>query len=183
MTGKKTKYREYNEQGELVRKQCGACNEILNIANFYKKGKLSVHNIDGYDYECISCHKAKWHKQAADPEKRKRWLLERIRSKCKKENIPFNLTIDDLVIPTHCPILGMPLQFGVKAVSDFRNKKKAAVPLDSPSVDRIVPELGYIKGNVVVVSYRANMIKTNASVDELIKVAEFYKHFQKRVTK
>jgi hypothetical protein len=81
-----------------------------------------------------------------------------------------------LAIPTHCPIFGIPLAFGVKTPSSYREKKgQVTVPDDSPSVDRIVPELGYVKGNIVIVSYRANLIKTNASVTELIKVAEFYK--------
>jgi hypothetical protein len=166
--------RTYNEDGNLTHKQCGTCRIEQPISSFYKKGALSKTNIDGYGPDCIVCHKAKWHIHAANPEKRKRWLLERIRAKCKKDNIPFNITIEDLVIPSHCPILGMPLSFGVKKVSEYRNKKQG-VPMDSPSVDRIVPELGYVKGNIVIVSYRANLIKTNATVSELIKVAEFYR--------
>lgn len=172
------KQRTYNKAGDLTHKECGKCRQLLPITDFYSKGKKSKTNIDGYAPDCIPCHKANWHKHAADPEKRKRWLLERIKSKCKKHNIPFDLTLDDLVIPTHCPILGMPLRFGVKQASEYRNKKQG-VPLDSPSVDRIIPELGYVKGNIVVVSYRANLIKTNASVDELIKVAEFYRSLTK----
>ncbi len=170
----KRKKRIYNKQGEVSHKECGTCSQVFPVEQFYKKGALSKTNIDGYGPDCIVCHKAKWHIHAADPEKRKRWLLERIRSKCKKSNIPFDLTIEDLAIPTHCPILGMPLSFGMKKVSEYRNKKQG-VPMDSPSVDRIVPELGYVKGNIVIVSYRANLIKTNATVSELIKVAEFYK--------
>jgi hypothetical protein len=44
----------------------------------------------------------------------------------------------------------------------------------SPELDRIVPSLGYVKGNVLVVSRRANRIKTDATVEELQQVASFY---------
>ena len=44
---------------------------------------------------------------------------------------------------------------------------------DSPSIDRLIPELGYIKGNVNVISLRANIIKNNATKDELIKIANW----------
>src|SRR5271165_3286150 len=119
------KERIYDADGNLTHKQCGVCGATLPVAsNFYSKGKVSKTNIDGYSPDCIVCHKAKWHVHAADPEKRKRWLLERIRAKCKKNNIPFDLDINDLVIPTHCPILGMPLSFGVKKISEYRNRKQ-----------------------------------------------------------
>lgn len=39
--------------------------------------------------------------------------------------------------------------------------------MSSPSLDHIEPEKGYVRGNVWVISYRANMIKNNATIDEL----------------
>ncbi len=45
----------------------------------------------------------------------------------------------------------------------------------SPSLDRIIPEKGYVKGNVIVVSNKANVIKNNATPEEIIAVGEFYK--------
>lgn len=162
-------HREYNERGELVRKECRPCGLVYPIEQFYVKGSISKTNIDGYQNFCIECHKAQWRKRAEDPKARTRWLLERIRSKCRKESIEFNLTIDDLVIPDRCPILGMPLRFGVKRNQSYRGPAE-----DSPSVDRIDPSKGYTKGNVVVISWRANRIKMNATPTELRLVADFY---------
>lgn len=51
---------------------------------------------------------------------------------------------------------------------------------NSPSLDKIVPELGYVKGNIVVVSLRANQIKSDATIEELQAVAKFYNRFHKR---
>ena len=44
----------------------------------------------------------------------------------------------------------------------------------SPSVDRIDPNGGYVRGNIVVVSWRANRLKGNAMVNELRAIADFY---------
>jgi hypothetical protein len=92
-----------------------------------------------------------------------RMIFEQIRWRARKRSIPFNLTVDDVVIPEKCPVLGFEL---VRSVGSIK--------YNSASVDRIVPELGYVKGNIIVVSLKANMIKTNAKVEDIIKVAEFY---------
>lgn len=174
-SGHEKTIREYNTDDIVIAKECSKCDAVKPIKEFYSGGKITQRCPDGHSTICIICQKLRWHKHAENPEKRKLWLLHRIQSKCRKENLPFDLTIEDLVIPTHCPILGMPLKFGVKTKSKFREGRGGAVPQDSPSVDRIEPELGYVKNNIVIVSYRANLIKTNASVTELIKVADFYK--------
>jgi hypothetical protein len=96
------------------------------------------------------------------PEGYSRYFLNNIRSRCKKRGIPFNLTLDDLVIPEFCPVLGIEL---VKRQGKFAD--------DSPSVDRIVPALGYVKGNVRVISYRANRIKCHATLDELKLIVDY----------
>lgn len=82
--------------------------------------------------------------------------LNNIKSKCKLNGTPFDITIDDIVIPDVCPLLGIELKAGLS-----RNSAQ------SPSIDKIVPNLGYVRGNVWIVSYRANKIKTDASLDEL----------------
>lgn len=92
------------------------------------------------------------------------YLLQRVRSRAKLEGIPFDLTKDDICIPSHCPILNVPLQ-----VNDWK------VGPNSISVDRIVPELGYVKGNIAIISHRANTIKSNASIEELERVVEWLK--------
>ena len=62
-------------------------------------------------------------------------------------NYPCTITKDDIFIPSHCPVFGMPLEIG------------QGVPTDnSPSLDKIIPALGYIPGNVLVVSNKANIL-------------------------
>lgn len=91
-------------------------------------------------------------------------ILYRIRSRSKKQGIKFNLTREDIVVPEVCPVLGIPLNRGGIGI-------KGARP-DSPSVDRIRPELGYVKGNVRVISNRANTLKCDASIEELERVLQ-----------
>lgn len=41
---------------------------------------------------------------------------------------------------------------------------------NSPSLDRFKPELGYVKGNIHVISTRANRIKNDATYNEIRKL-------------
>ena len=87
-----------------------------------------------------------------------RGIYQRIKSKCKRNNIPFNLTQDDIIIPEFCPVLGIKLN---------TNHGRSGYFDDSPSIDRIDPSLGYIKGNIRIISNRANLLKNNATINEL----------------
>jgi hypothetical protein len=92
-----------------------------------------------------------------------RKIHTRVKSRAKALGISFNLDVADIVIPQVCPVLGIPLrlEIGRKGYSPY-----------SPSVDRIKPELGYIKGNVRVISARANLLKNNATLEELLLVVQ-----------
>ena len=88
-----------------------------------------------------------------------RLILYRARHRAKSLGVPFDLERSDIVIPARCPVLGMPLT--------FRHGKGRGFHPDSPSLDRIKPNLGYVKGNIRVISARANLLKNDASVREL----------------
>lgn len=99
-----------------------------------------------------------------------RAMLCLARSRAKKAKIDFNLTEADVFIPSHCPVLGIELTFGLgKGLGQSLAERDSRA-----SLDRIDNRKGYIVGNVVVVSYRANRIKSDATANELIKVARFY---------
>ena len=90
------------------------------------------------------------------------------KSRAKRKGVPFALTIDDVPpIPETCPVLGIPLQINNDAARG-----------DSPSLDRIKPELGYVPGNVMWISNRANSIKNDATPAELRAVADFYEKLE-----
>lgn len=99
---------------------------------------------------------------------RKNWarcVINRLRARAKRDGLEFNLALLDLPpIPKICPVLGLELIIG-------RGANKVPLP-NSPSVDRIDPKKGYIKGNIRVISYRANSLKSNASLEELEAVVK-----------
>jgi len=41
---------------------------------------------------------------------------------------------------------------------------------NSPSIDRMIPAKGYVKGNVQIISYRANRLKAHGSLEDLRKI-------------
>jgi hypothetical protein len=96
------------------------------------------------------------------------YLLSQARGRAKKSGTPFNLVEADIVIPTHCPVLGIALEAGD---TGGRHEGKD----NSPSLDRLRPELGYTRGNVVVISYLANSIKHTATGDQVLAVGRWLK--------
>lgn len=84
--------------------------------------------------------------------------------RAKEKGVPFDIEVGDIVVPEVCPVLGIPLIKG-----------SGRPEANSPSLDRIIPEKGYVRDNIEVISHKANTIKSNATVEELEKVAAYYK--------
>ena len=80
-----------------------------------------------------------------------------------KKQVPFNITREYLleIFPKDykCPILGTELKWGKEG-----GKKS------SPSLDRIKPEKGYVKGNVIWISDRANTLKSDGNIEDIKKL-------------
>jgi len=85
------------------------------------------------------------------------YLWVHAKRRAKKSKVPFTIKVTDIIMMEHCPYLNIPLYRG--------NKIHCA---NSPSIDRIVPEKGYIPENIQVISYKANLMKNDASIDRLI---------------
>ena len=86
--------------------------------------------------------------------------------RARKENLPFDIDIEYLksIRTNLCPIFGIVLAWGVWDKYARNN---------SPSLDRIIPEYGYIKGNVCIISYAANKMKQDMGYEELYKLADW----------
>lgn len=99
----------------------------------------------------------------ADPIKKAQLLrLHRKKQDSKKKGICFDLKYPDLDWPEYCPVLGLKLNYQ----ADSREES-------SPSFDRVNSDLGYIKENVRIISWRANRIKNDGTEEEHRKIADY----------
>lgn len=109
------------------------------------------------------------HNKDRNDESKRRWsdnnYLQIKLSSCKRraleKSLPFDIELSDLEVPHICPILHIPI----------RISSTGRLCDNSPSVDRIIPEMGYTKGNVQMISNKANRMKTDATPLELILFA------------
>ncbi len=88
-------------------------------------------------------------------------LLCSSRARAKKAGLPNDLDLDDIQIPKHCPLLGVELKPSRRAISPC-----------SPTLDRKRPDLGYVKGNVWVISQKANQMKSDLTVEQMRHFAD-----------
>lgn len=89
------------------------------------------------------------------------YLLTKARERCKVSGVEFSILKEDIIIPEFCPLLGTKL---VTVLGSGYNPNNL-------SLDRIDPSKGYVKGNVQVLSRKANIMKQDATKEELITFA------------
>lgn len=138
-----------NREGWLVSETHRQCTNCLCI---YERTSKTV-------TLCGTCNSGRVKTESAQI---KMW--RRAKSRANKYSIDFNIEPVDVIIPETCPILGIPLVV-------FQGKSGGQP--DSPALDRINNNLGYIKNNVMVISHLANMMKSSANPEQLIKFSEW----------
>ena len=94
-----------------------------------------------------------------------RSLLVRVKCRAKKKNLECTIEESDIVIPTKCPVLGININ-----TTDGTSTKTGPKP-NSVSIDRIDNNKGYVKGNICIMSHKANVMKSSASPEELLQFA------------
>lgn len=105
--------------------------------------------------------KTQYQKRVAGIKDHRKNLMKSAKKRAAALGLPFNITFEDIVIPEKCPILGMPL---VRNVGSMKQ--------DSMTLDRVIPHLGYVKGNVRVISMRANARKNDMTLGMMQMLAE-----------
>lgn len=95
-------------------------------------------------------------------------MLNSARSRARANDLPFNITVEDVVIPSCCPICYNEMQSakGVRGGS-----------CNSPTLDRVHCENGYVKGNVAVICKNCNSKKGHATSKELRRIADWMDSF------
>lgn len=156
-----------NQYGDPKPKvQCETCKEFKRPHEFSYLDKKDPSK--GHRSSCKTCNAIKAERER---ERRKsNWkykpalhMLNNSKQRAKAKGLLHTLTIDDIIIPDVCPILGIKLEVG---------DRKAHY--NAPSIDRIDNSKGYTKDNIMIVSCRANMLKKDATIDELIKIGKYF---------
>ncbi len=136
------------------RKTCDECYPEYNRQKAREHYKRSIETGKVEDYRRAARERGKLYHEL-DPRKR---MVTAAKQRAKKTGLPFNITANDLVIGETCPILG----------TYFTPNTEYCA-----SLDRIVPELGYVVGNVQVISMKANAMKNSANDIELLCLAKW----------
>jgi len=96
-------------------------------------------------------------------------MWARAKQRAADQGVPFTIAHEDIVIPESCPVLGIRLEH---ATAETQSRKGMGGFHDaSPTLDKIIPELGYVPGNIAVISWRANRLKGDGTLEEIEAVA------------
>jgi hypothetical protein len=155
---------QYGEPKDKV--MCKSCKQLLRVScysmidkNDSSKGRRPV---------CKTCsaEKARERQRRADNWKHKPALamLNNSKQRAKNAGLEHSISLEDISIPDHCPVFGIRLETGTR-----KNNTNA------PSIDRVDNTKGYIKENILIMSVKANKIKKDATLDELIMLGEWAK--------
>jgi hypothetical protein len=95
--------------------------------------------------------------------------LNNARGRARRDNVPFDITYEYLesIATDECPVYGIMFEWGTSNLGRGKTKENC------PTLDRILPNKGYVKGNVAFISYKANRIKDNGTMQDHYAIADW----------
>ena len=149
---------------------CSCCGQMLPIDHFSKdSGKPHRYFKQSYCRDCSLKAAYEWQQQHP--------LRVLIASAKNHNRNKHDFDIDEeylqLFDTDTCPILGIPIQCNIGKYTGQENKGGRQHSPDSKSLDRVDSTKGYIKGNVQIISWRANNLKGNATLEEMVLLGEW----------
>lgn len=160
-----SRMRNYNSSDNT--RNCKCCGLDKQLEEFKQRIKTlkSGEQVINYREICNNCSVIKL-KNSPKPtsEQRKakyrknpiKVLINDARGRAKRKGVSFDITEEDLTIPKLCPLLNIPILISSNGLTD-----------NSPSIDRIDNTKGYIKGNVMIISHKANTCKNSLTLEQL----------------
>jgi hypothetical protein len=120
------------------------------------------------DSACIQCEKERklsgYYEKFKTDDAAFRKQFTDLRGRAKSKGIPFSIKLEDIERPNFCPVLGVKLQYGINHNTPESKWKKHP---NRASFDKLVPELGYVPGNVFIISLQANRLKSNSTLEQI----------------
>ena len=139
-----------NREGWWVTDTHRQCTNCLAMFEKTPNNTLSI---------CKLCNTARVKTQSAEMK-----MYRRAKARAAVAGYDFTITVDDIIIPNVCPVLGIPIYVTVGKSGGFNS---------SPSLDKIDPSKGYTPDNIMVMSQLANAMKANATTEQLLKFSEW----------
>lgn len=179
---KRKQKRETDPQNKKKRQQYYQDNKEIILEkrkDYYENNKEEVlkknkenyeeHKEEYLEYKKEYYQENKEHYSELDKRNRKnnpaKYLLKAAKKRAKEKNLPLDISEEDIIIPEVCPVLSIPIIIG-NSLEDRET---------SPSLDKVIPELGYVKGNVKVISFRANSLKRDGHIEDFENIIKYIK--------
>lgn len=158
-------------------KICSKC-KIRKKVRYIALNKSNKDGLGSWCKKCLRYGRLTWYqtnkKRILQHLKNKRhtnpeyYLWKSARDRSLQNNLEFNIEVTDIKIPKYCPILGWKL-----TLNDGTLKG------NSPTLDRINNELGYVKGNIAVISHKANGMKNGLTLKLIYKIIKYIEKYSK----
>lgn len=104
------------------------------------------------------------HKHTPEQKSMIQAMLREAKRRAKGKGLPFDIGPEDIPWSDTCPILQIKLE-----------KNRGNVQTHSPTLDRVNSKFGYVRGNVRIISWRANLLKGNLSLEEAERLVAYMK--------
>lgn len=93
----------------------------------------------------------------------RRPIAEKLFRSMKSRKILFDITPNDISVENECPICGI----------EMRISSRRGGSAVSPTLDKIIPNRGYVKGNIAVICKSCNSLKGKGSAEEHHRIANW----------
>ena len=149
--------------------ECQKCGVVKPASEFYTFSRRKC-GLDRYCRLCAAARSTYYRDRYMDEDAirfKLQIMASQARTRAKRDSLPYAINADYLIEHfsdvSHCEMLGTELDWRVEGVPRP----------NSPSLDKIIPELGYVPGNVRVISHQANFMKNDASPALLRRFGEW----------
>lgn len=146
---------------ELLVKMLAEGKTLAEIGKYYNVSRQRIYQVLE-TFNIPTPNKTKKRLYTGQP--KLKWLSKMLNHKKVAKNLKLEY-LQKLELPDACPVLGIKLDYSLNKGSRADN---------SPSIDQIIAGNGYELGNTMVISWRANRIKNDSTVEELKKLSGFY---------
>lgn len=148
--------------------KCYNCKEILPLEKFCSGATSQKQDM------CKKCKNHHGHLQRLknlSSDAKKRWLtvlnlFQGAKNRSIEKNLPFDLTKQwiDENLKEYCPVLNLKYLYC-----------QGKPVYESPSIDRLLPEKGYLIENCRIISFRANLLKNDATLEQINQLIDYLK--------